>query len=516
MPRPTDAEVTKQQNRRIFIQLGGPLPGNGVQFAGLEAQYMVLQGVTRPLRTIEPIRVYNPRRAEQFRTVGRKVSAPDYATATLRLLENKNTLPFQLGNLDCPFNLYLPVGKCEDLSDFHGGPESIVEIVSWAEATSVDEGDRMAWEDDNQVEDAVSISLEAKYAIGALSFAAEAATDIAREVVDLVYGGGLQCGDCGPANDGTSRVYAVTKSSGAGSPGLPAEVVYTLDGGDTWNQTTIDGFGATEDPLAVRIVGDKLVVLGADAYYWATLSVLGVPGTFTKVTVGFVAAGTPLDMYVLNSQAVFFVGEGGYIYKATDITAGVEAVSAGDATTEVLYRINGDGFNTLVAVGAGSTVIKSTNRGESWAATSAEPVGTQVDVTAVWVKDERVYFVGTSDSARLVYTLDGGESWTAINFTGSGAGDIRDIVFATDEVGYFVHDDNTPTGRIWATWNGGASWVRNDGGSFRLLNWPVLDRINRIAVPDASLQTAANNLAVGGLAGDGTDGVLLLGKPNEV
>lgn len=516
MPRPTDAEVTKTQNRRLFLQLGGPFPGNPVAFAGLEAQYMILQGVTRPLRAIEPIRVYDPRRAERFKVVGRKVSAPDFATATLRILENKGTLPFQLGNLDCPFNLYMPVGKCEDLSDFHGGPESIVEIVSWAEATSVDEGDRMAWEEDNQVEDAVAVTLEAKYAIGALSFGAEASVDIAREVVDVIYGGGLQCGDCGPADDGTQRVYAVTKSSGAASPGLPAEVVYTLNGGNTWAQVNIDAFGATEDPLAIRLVGNRLVVLGADAYFWSTLNDLGMPGTFTKVSTGFVAAGSPLAMFVQSAQAVFFVGEIGYIYKSIDITAGVTVVSAGDATTENLYRVNGDGFNTIVAVGAGSTVIKSTNQGASWAATTTEPVGTQVDVTAVWVKDANTYFVGTGASAQLVYTLNGGLTWTAQAFTGSGAGTIRDIVFASDEVGFFVHDDNTPTGYIWATWNGGASWVRNDQGSFRLLNWPVVDRINRIATPDASLQVSANNVALGGLAGDGSDGILLLGVPNEV
>lgn len=515
MPRPTDAEVTKTQNRRLFIQFGGPFPGNVPQFAGLDAQYMVLDGVTRPLRTIEPIRVYNPRKVEAYKNVGRKISAPDFPTATLRVLENRGTLPVQLGALDCPFNLYLLVGKCEDLSDFTGGWQTIVEIASWVEATQVDEGARMAWEDDTQVEDAIAVTLESKYAIGSLSFSAEAGDAVSREVIDVVYGGGVQCGDCGPNDNGAQRIYAVTKSSGAASPGLPAEVIYSLDGGVIWAQALIDNFGATEDPVAVDIVGNKLVVVGADAYFWAVLSEAGVPGTFTKVSSGFVAAGSPLDLYVLDTNNVFFCGEGGYIYKATDITAGVTAIDPGIATTETLFRIAGDGNNTVVAAGASSAVVVSNNRGATFGAVVTEPSAIPLDIYALAVKDSRTFLVGTAASGRMFYTRDGGlTDWEVINFTGTGAGAVRDIVFATDEVGWMVHDNNTPTGYLWATWDGGNTWVRNDQGTARITNWPVLDRINRVAVPNGSQFISANYVIAGGLAGDGTDGVLVLGAPN--
>lgn len=515
MPRPTDAEVTKTQNRRLFIQFGGPYPGNVPQFAGLDAQYMVLDGVTRPLRNIEPIRVYNPRKVEAFKNVGRKISAPDFPTATLRVLENRNTLPVQLGALDCPFNLYLPVGKCEDLSDFTGGWQTLVEIASWVEATQVDEGARMAWEEDNQVEDAVSVTLEAKYAIGSLSFSAEAGSEVSREVVDVVYGGGVQCGDCGPNDNGAQRIYAVTKSSGAASPGLPAEIIYSLDGAVSWNQGLIDGFGATEDPVAIDIVGNKLVVVGADAYYWATLSDKGVPGTFTKVSSGFLSIGSPLDIYVLDANNVFFSGELGYIYKATDITAGVSVIDAGVATTANLYRIAGDGNNTVVAAGQDSAVVVSPNRGATFSSVVTEPSAIPLDIYALAVKDSRTFLVGTAASGRIFYTRDGGvTAWTPIGFTGTGAGSVRDIVFATDEVGWFVHDNNTPTGYLWSTWDGGNTWTRNDGGGARITNWPVLNRINRVAVPNGNLLTSANYVICGGLAGDATDGVLVLGAPN--
>lgn len=516
MPRPIADEVLTQQNRRLFYQDGGPFPSNGTKYAGVETQFMVLEGVTRPIRgSIEPVRVYDPNRPKQFRNIGRKTTAPDYPTATLRILEKKDALPFQLGDLSCAFNLYLNNGACKDLSDFLNGWSGFVEVVSFAEATEVDEGDRMAWEDDNQGEDAVSITLETKYAIGSIGIGAEASTEIAREVVDVVYGSTLQCGDCGPADDGTQRIYAVTKSSGAGSPGLPAELVYSVNGGSTWVNTTITSFGATEDPVAVDIVGDKLVVLGDDAYFWATInSKTGVPGAFTKVTTGFVAANTPRDMYVLGTK-IFICGDGGYIYRCDNVASGVTVVNAGDTTTNNLLRIHGDGGEVIVAVGGNSDVVVSTNRGVTWSAVVAEPSAIALELTAVFVKSRDHWWIGSSLSGRLYYTLNGGETWTHVEFTGNGAGNVRDIVFATDEVGYFVHDDNTPTGRIWATWNGGYTWTRNDGGSNRILNWPVIDRVNRIATPGAHPQTDSNNIALACLAGDGTDGTLLLGAAPE-
>lgn len=516
MPKPDVSLVTTTQMRRLFFQPGGPLPGNVPVFAGKNGQYMALQGVQRPLRNIEPIRLYDPSRSRRYIIAGRRISAPDFPTATLRILESRGTLPFQLGDLSCPFNLYLPVGACKDPSAFLTGWDILVEIVSWAEATQVDEGDRMAWEEDNMVEDAVAVTLEAKYAIAALSISAEASANIDREVIDVIYGGGVQCGDCGPSNDGTSRVYAVTTTSGAASPGLPAEVTYTIDGGLTWTSVGIDGFGATEAPVAIDIAGDFLIVVGADAYYWATLNRRGVPGTFTKVSTGFVAAGSPLDLYVLAPNEIFFSGEAGYIYRSTNVAAGVEVIDNGNATTSNLLRIHGDGLNTLVAVGADSAVIRSVNRGLAWATTLAEPFDIPLDCYSVCVKGPEVYFVGSGNSGRMEYTLDGGETWTPIAFTGTGQGYVRDIVAGTDEVMWMVHDDNTPTGRLWASWDGGQSWVRNDGGSQRVLNWPVIDRVNRIATPNSTRQISGNYVALGGLAGDGTDGVLLLGTPNLV
>lgn len=525
MPRLTRDIIRTQQQARLFIQPGGPGPLNPVQYGGLDAQYMILDGVTKPLRgTIEPTRVPHPSRIKQFKTVGRRASAPDLPTATLHLLERHGYIPSALGAMACPFNLYSVAGKCEgqNLSDFLAGWEDFVEVYSLAEATQVDGGDRTAWEDDNQIEDALALTLASIYAIGPLQIAAQADPLIDREVVDVVYASGVECGSCGVPDDGTKKAFALVQASGAGSPGLPAEVIYTLDGGVTWTEVNIDGLGATETVYAIDIVGNKLVVLGEDAYFWAVLDRdTGEPGAFTEVTAGFIGAGSPVDLYVLSPREVFFVGDGGYIYRATDITAGVVVMDAGVATSENLLRVHGDGDETLVAVGENDAVVRSLDRGATWGPTEdATPSGVGADLGAVAVKTETEFWIGTLATGQVFYTVNGGKSWIAQAIPDTGAGSVRDIIFATEEVGYILYDKThialADVAFILCTWNGGRDWVRNDGGSKRVLNWPVFDRGNRIAVPQADEQTSAGHILIAGLAGDGEDGLLLLGETPEL
>ena len=129
-----------------------------------------------------------------------------------------------------------------------------------------------------------------------------------------MWAGGIDCGACGPGDDGTKRLYAVTKSSGAASPGTPAEIVYIVDGGATFSQQNITGLGGTVDPTGIELVGNYLVVLdtAGNGYWFAEINTLtGVPGTWTQVTSGFVASKQPTDMYVAGSSEVYFSANGG-------------------------------------------------------------------------------------------------------------------------------------------------------------------------------------------------------------
>lgn len=518
MPDYTADQVITYKHGQPYVQFGDARPDHPVVYAALAGQPLRVEGLAdHESGGVEPIWLHNPRRIGSFVPIGQTITAPDIPEATLVFLERHRTIPRQLARMGC-LSVYIHYGACKDLSDRASGWEDFVEVLLHGRVTDKDFGTRTAWGDsDDAHEDSVTVRLEDRFAIGSLNFGEKAGPEVEREVLSLTYANNTDCVSCDTSDVYTSRIYALTKSSGAGSPGTPAEVVYSTDGGATWSQANITGLGTTTDPTRIRVVGNYLVVIvfASNGYYYAPLNTLtGVPGTWTLVTAGFVANKQPNDMFVLSPNEVWFVGEGGYIYKSEDITAGVTAVNAGVATTADLKRIHGYGNgDTLVAVGESGAIVRSKNRGATWATVTLSP--TSATVRAVSAVSERIFWIGTS-GGKVYYTVNGGETWTEATAIfgdlGSG-GAIDDIVFVNRAAGFILGRTSTPAARLYSTWDGGVLWTR---AAERIVAWPTFNYGNEIACPyDADSTTAANNVAVGGLSGGGTDGILVLGVGNR-
>ncbi len=512
MPTKVSAdEVVTQQHKRAYMQYGGPRPNNPVKFAGQDGQYMTITGVESPLISADPAWAPDPSNAKRFKLISRMVSAPDLAAATLTFYEKHGILPKQLFQ-QCPFSVYEVTGTCQDLSDLYAGVTDYLLIYSLGLVTDRSYGDRVTMDSDELIADELTVTLSDIYPVGPLGFGDNAITLIDREVIDVAYAPKQICGNCGPENDGSKWIYAITRSSG-GSPGLPAELIYTVDGGANWSQTTISGIGATEDPNAIEIVGNRVVVLSPTAgsatqggYYWSDLDIdTGVPGTtWTKVTSGFVANALPRSMFVLNPREVYIVGDLGYVYKSTNIPSGVTAINAGNATSNNLARVWG-AEDCIVAVGASGTVIRSINRGATFSTTVLSP--TVSGLTALWVFDSKRFWVG-SVNGYMWYTLNGGKTWVNKSFSGEGTGQLFDIWFPTEEIGYMLNANATPTARLFVTLDGGFTWTNV---CWRISNWPTFNYAKRIVTPmvgDSAVNV--NNVAIAGITST-NDGVLLLG-----
>lgn len=502
--------ITTQQNR-TFVQYGRARPSNPTLFYGLGTNYAVIQGVTFPVNgAVTPHWAGDPRVPGKYRLVARTIAAPPIPAATMHLWEKKGTLNKMLAE-DCGFTAYILTGDCDDLSDLIAGwRNGRLEVYADAIIGSINGGNRGAFADDAPLEDQVPITPREIYQVGAMGFGRVADADIAVEMLDGCYANLQRCGSCGKANNGVIWQYLIQKHSGSNAAG----VLYTTDGWQTSNFVDIGILGATVDPTGIEVVGEFLVVLAGteNAYYYARINqATGAPGTFSKVTDGFVVAKTPTDITVGITGEAFISALGGYVYKLSRVGGAVVPVASGSPTTADLARIaNND--QTLVAVGATGEVIISSNYGQSWAVAVSAPSG--ANLLTVDVRDANRYWVGDDDGG-LYSTEDGGNTWDTATL-GDTVTAIDDVVFVNDEIGWAVGEDTDSTqGLIFWTPNGGRDWSA-DNAAPRMFGIPAtgFQRANRIAVPKVgNPNIAANYATVVGL-GATTDGVVLFGAPN--
>jgi len=417
----------------------------------------------------------------------------------------------RLAQQGCAYDLQLHLGACTDPQNFNEFSKAL--ILEKASNTSWNTDDLGALSSDENagVNENADVSAKNIYEVLPLTLQKQASATITNEIVDVTYCDSIGCGDCENESDGCSKAYAITKCAG-GSPGTPADVVYTEDGFENVYAHDIDTLGVAEDPTGLDCVGDYLVVVSNDSasLHYEELSDFkgGLDPVFVESTTGFVAGGEPNDIFSTGRKA-FIVGDSGYVYKTTDPTAGVSVIDAGEATVDDLYRVHAISEEFAVAVGENGAVIYTEN-GSAWGAVTTRPVGVGVDLNTVFVKDESEWWVGSS-GGQLFYTLDKGETWSEKTFSGSGSGEVHDIVFATDSIAYLSHATDTPSGRILRSYNGGYSWKVLPESTGVI---PVNDRVNRLAVcSTAALQNSANHILGGGLADNGTDGYLVYGQP---
>lgn len=503
---PTSNEIVTTRHIRDFLQFGGARPSNLPNYYGADAQYMIVDSESIPeTGAVNPVYVPDPRDTSgRYRLVAKTINAPgSLPKMTLTLLEKHGSVPRQLARFG-QFTNYENVGFCKDPSDFLAGWSDYVQIISQAITETRTPGKRGDWKTDTEVQDKIAATAETIYSIGALQIGEKYTNTY--ELLDVVYGSLLRDGSCGPADDGTKTLYGIVKH-GVGS----ATSVYSLDGGATWTTLAITGIGATADPNKIRVMGQYLVILVSSehAHYYTTIDqTTGIPAsTWTKVTTGYGASAGPTDMFVSSSREAYLCGLTGYLYKMTDPTAGVTVLDAGVATVQNLNAIHGQD-NILVAVGAATAIVVSTNRGVSWAAPTTAPGAAALNT--VCVVQPGLYWVGDAAGA-VYYTQNGGATaWTQqTQITGYAA--VKHINFATKEVGFIAGTTADPLGKIWSTWNGGQAWTNTSPRIQNQLKMLSASCVNTPQVAGSDPATASNNIAIAGLGDTGVTGAIAIG-----
>lgn len=507
--RPTGNEVNVLQDSRLFVQPGGARPNSPALYYGQNTNYGIIQGLTIPINgTVTPIWTGDPFVVGKYRLVRRTIGAPPLANANFHFLEKRGTLNKLLAQ-DCGFTGYNIVGDCADPSSIlYGWAGGKLEVYPDAIVGSINGGNRSDWQNNTSIVNQVPVTLREFYEVGAIGIGEIMASDVAVEIPDVVFGNKQRCSACGAANNGTQWQYAIMKHTGSNE----AAVLYRITNADGTEQTTgvldITGLGSTIDPVAIDVAGQYLIVLvtAENAYYYTSINQdTGVPGTFTKVTSGFVATKTPTDLLVYSDHEIYISANGGYVYKLTTVGSAVSPLTSGGATTSNLARIAGLG-DDLVAAGASGVGIISHNRGLSWAVLPTVPAATAI--TALDVRDGSRIWVGNS-AGGVYYTLDGGNNWTSVTLPGSPTA-INDIVFVNDEQGWIAGVSNALAALYW-TPDGGEDWTTPNATPRMSGISTTAQSIDRVAIPTAAnTEIAANAILLGGL-GASTDGYFAFG-----
>lgn len=422
-------------------------------------------------------------------------------------VEARMALYNPLLEFNCPLGVQAHWGDCEDPLDFDGGWK-LAMLYLKAQISTKGLSDQTAMEPGDEESVMSSGDLTAlDWMLAKQLVLEELAGDVVlQEAVDIVNCDRPSCGECGIESDGCQIYYGIAKGSGAGSPGWPAEVFWTLDGGTSWYDEDITTLASDEDPIALDCVGDKVVVVSNDScsLHYAYKVDMTV---WAEVTSGFIPGGCPNAIFSVTPTKTWIVGDGGYIYFTDDPTSAVEVQDCA-ATGEDLLAVHFINTREGVAVGENNAVVHTENGGRTWETiTGPEALAA---LLCVWMRSSYVWMVGT-DTGHLYYTLDKGTTWTAKSFPGSTlGGEVRDIAFSRWEdspVGFMAWypDGVTATdGRLLRSINGGFSWYVLPEGRGSM---PDNHGLSALAVcPDP------NTVLAVGLATDDEDGFVVKGS----
>lgn len=504
----TNITIVKTGDTRVFLIENRAGPNNA-------PEYQVATRAMGPSRAYgdrTPIQIPSSNSFDQFDIVdqirGAKalVSFPlqaQYLPSLSRLLT--------LAETGCSIDLQIPIGRCKDPRDLNLGWDKKKLIVEDWGITQFGLGELGALSDTERadVKESIEGSASDWYEIKRLAYSEAAAAEVLNEVTDIKVCDALTCGTCGVSSDGCQVIFALVAPTG-GSPGLGAQLLFTTDGGTTWSSTSITGLGATEVPLRLSCVGDRLAVVSNDSnsLFWASIiDILAGTEAWAEVA-GFAGGDNPNAIFSISPHETWVVGDGGSIYKITDPTAtGGYSLQGAGATTEVLHDIHGIDAESLVAVGANNEVVYTTNGGTTWTGIVGPAVG--ITLSSVFMRSAGEWWV-TTNGGKLFYTVNSGTDWVEKTFSGSGSGVARQVVFVTDSIGFLSHDTAAGVARIFRTDDGGYSWYRDSDATN--VGIPTAVRLNRLAVCDsAAPQTSANVLFAGGLAALG-DGIVVKGS----
>jgi photosystem II stability/assembly factor-like uncharacterized protein len=265
-----------------------------------------------------------------------------------------------------------------------------------------------------------------------------------------------------------TRADAVDAST-AWAVGEQGRIVNTTNGGATWvTQTNVvptlqlnDVLRGVDfiDPNSGWVVGRRTGV--------STIGLIARTtnggSSWTSQTIGTDESLVDVDFqpgsttgWLVGGQ---IAGTGSIIRKTTDGNNwSAPVVLPGPISTGILNGVDFVSLQTGWAVGSGGRILKSIDRGATWAAQAS---GTTADLSAVNFLDAQTGWATSVIGGQILRTTNGGASWSIANV---GNFVLRDIAFADANNGWAVGSDisNFPisvSSVVLHSSDGGVSWT---------------------------------------------------------
>lgn len=490
---------------RVFLIEGRARPDHTPDYQSC----LVAGAPSQAMGDVEKIECPDPNEYGKWTEIGSVRGAEERVSLSLTgryALDVKSEL-LRLAKKGCSVDVQVNFGQCEIPNAFDlFAKKMILEdaiLTNW----EAEELGALASGDNAKVDETAEVSAKNIYEIVPLSYARKGDDVVTNEVVDVVICDSITCGTCQDESDGCKKIYAITKAAG-GSAGTPADVVFSLDKGQNFYAHDIDAWGAAVDGAGIACVGKYVVAIATDAsdpMAYATKSDITPINdeTWTDSTTGFVAAGTPRAIWSYGAGA-FVVGSAGYIYQVTDPTAGVTVLDAGTATTQNLLSVHGLDSSFAVAVGSNGAIV-ATEDGSVWALVTPTNISfAATNIQTIAVRTKTHWQIGTS-GGRAYYTLDGGVTFYQMAFPGNGTGQVTDIQYSTDSVGFMAHQTTLTKGRVLRTYSNGNSWIVTPEGTSLFV---AVDKVSALA----ACENDPNFVVAVGLDDNAADGFIALGQ----
>jgi hypothetical protein len=469
-------------------------------------QRSIIGTLEQALGTREPIYAPSATRRGQIDIVGTITGAPELPSLQLNEHIDPNSREYldTLKEQKCLIDMAIAAGKCGSPDNL--GNWSKIYLVAQARANNLSYSEFQNFEAQQAVMMLEGTLDALRYGIVLpVTMGRKADSTVLAEVIDGIIIDDPSCGDCKPYEVPNAGLFAVANDN-AGSPGLPAQIVYSIrQGVGSFNTVNVNSLSGSNAPSALIQASRYLMVLSEtdDAHHIAEVSRftnVAPLNPFSRVSTGYVSSNGPRAAWAQSPRRILIAGENGYIYLCINPATGVTVLDAGNATTEDANAVSGAGANIAVIAYNNNVLVYSTDYWSTWNSLTGPEVS--ANLTALQVFDRYNWAVGTS-TGKWWLTTDGGETWTQVILPGqSSITAIDDVSFSPTEPNVGVMAVTTATGGvILRTFSGGREWYDTA---------PAIAQASDTGTNYNFVATGGYNVVwAGGL--DATDGMLALG-----